>query len=116
MLRAEALWVETFTGLRSREFEGLLRVVCELGGSGPGGGRPWCPPLADRVLLVAVQYRIDFGVWVGDTVGEDVELVVVGRVDDGGQDCSAGAEAGDARVVRRRPRSCWSRSVVDVPP
>ncbi|MER7112486.1 transposase family protein, partial [Streptomyces sp. NPDC000229] len=25
--------------------------------SGPGGGRPWCLPLADRVLLVAVYYR-----------------------------------------------------------
>ena len=46
-----------FTGLGMRQFEGLLRVVRERGGSGPGGGRPWCLPLADRVLLVAVCYR-----------------------------------------------------------
>ncbi|MER7192021.1 transposase family protein [Streptomyces flaveolus] len=38
-------------------FEKLLRVVRERGGSGPGGGRPWCLPLAERVLLVAVYYR-----------------------------------------------------------
>lgn len=35
----------------------LVRVVRERGGNGPGGGRPWCLPLADRVLLVAVYYR-----------------------------------------------------------
>ncbi|MFD7232800.1 transposase family protein [Streptomyces sp. NPDC059881] len=57
VLRAESLWVETFTGLRMRQFEGLLRVVRERGGNGPGGGRPWCLPLADRVLLVAVYCR-----------------------------------------------------------
>jgi len=49
--------VETFTGLRLRQFERLLKVVRERGGNGPGGGRPWCLPLADRVLLVAVYYR-----------------------------------------------------------
>jgi hypothetical protein len=38
-------------------FERLLRVVRERGGNGPGGGRPWCLPLAERVLLVAVYYR-----------------------------------------------------------
>lgn len=48
------MWVDTFTGLRMRQFEGLLRAVRERGGNGPGGGRPWCLPLADRVLLVAV--------------------------------------------------------------
>ncbi len=48
---------ETFTGLRLRQFEGLLRAVRERGGNGPGGGRPWCLSLADRVLLVAVYYR-----------------------------------------------------------
>jgi hypothetical protein len=53
VLRAEPVWVETFTGLRMRQLEGLLRVVRERGGNGPGGGRPWCLPLADRVLLVA---------------------------------------------------------------
>ncbi|XIE79455.1 transposase family protein [Streptomyces sp. SBR177] len=57
VLRAEPLWVETFTGLRMRQFERLLKVVRERGGTGPGGGRPWCLPLADRVLLVAVYYR-----------------------------------------------------------
>ncbi|MFJ8982445.1 transposase family protein [Streptomyces sp. NPDC055089] len=57
VLRAEALWVETFTGLRMRQFDRLLKVVRERGGNGPGGGRPWCLPLADRVLLVAVYYR-----------------------------------------------------------
>ncbi|MEV7600995.1 transposase family protein [Kitasatospora sp. NPDC089797] len=59
MLRAEPLWVETFTGLRVRQFEGLVRVVRERGDNGPGGGRPWCLPPADRVLLVAVYYRTD---------------------------------------------------------
>ncbi|MGV9339880.1 transposase family protein [Streptomyces sp. NPDC003688] len=57
VLRAEPLWVETFTGLRMRQFERLLKVVCERGGNGPGRGRPWCLPLAGRVLLVAVYYR-----------------------------------------------------------
>ncbi|MCF1592937.1 transposase family protein [Streptomyces muensis] len=57
VLRAEPVWVETFTGLRMRQFEGLLRVVRERGGNGPGGGRPWALPLSDRVLLVAVYYR-----------------------------------------------------------
>ncbi|MFE2992901.1 transposase family protein [Streptomyces sp. NPDC059262] len=57
LLRAEPLWVETFTGLRMRQFERLLRVVRERSGNGPGGGRPWCLPLADRVLLVAVYHR-----------------------------------------------------------
>lgn len=30
-----------------------------LGLHGPGGGRPWCLPLANRALLVAVSYRTD---------------------------------------------------------
>ncbi|MFP1662263.1 helix-turn-helix domain-containing protein, partial [Streptomyces cavourensis] len=57
VLRAELLWVETFTGLRMGRFEKLVKAVRERGGNGPGGGRPWCLPLADRVLLVAVYYR-----------------------------------------------------------
>ncbi|MFB7147892.1 MULTISPECIES: transposase family protein [Streptomyces] len=57
VLRAESVWVETFTGLRMDRFVKLVRVVRERGGDGPGGGRPWCLPLADRVLLVAVYYR-----------------------------------------------------------
>ncbi|MFF8532406.1 transposase [Streptomyces sp. NPDC015532] len=57
VLRADPLWVETFTGLRMDRFVRLVKVVRERGGNGPGGGRPWCLPLADRVLLVAVYYR-----------------------------------------------------------
>ncbi len=57
VLKAEQLWVETFSGLRMRQFDRLLNVVRERGGNGPGDGRPWCLPLADRVLLVAVYYR-----------------------------------------------------------
>ncbi|KOG74912.1 transposase, partial [Streptomyces antibioticus] len=60
VLRAEPVWVVTFTGLRMVRFEKLLRVVRERGGNGPGGGRPWCLPLAERVLLVAVYYRTNF--------------------------------------------------------
>ncbi|MFE3285195.1 transposase family protein, partial [Streptomyces sp. NPDC059233] len=57
MLRAEPVWVETFTGLRTDRFAKLVKVGRERGGNGPGGGRPWCLPLADGVLLVAVYYR-----------------------------------------------------------
>ncbi|MBO1287304.1 IS5/IS1182 family transposase [Streptomyces diastaticus] len=57
VLRAESLWVETFTGLRMDRFAKLVKAVRERGGNGPGGGRPWCLPLPDRVLLVAVYYR-----------------------------------------------------------
>nr|WP_245873869.1 transposase family protein [Streptomyces phaeoluteigriseus] len=35
----------------------MLKVVRERGGDGPRIGRPWCLPLADRVLVVAVYYR-----------------------------------------------------------
>ncbi|RRQ67440.1 IS5/IS1182 family transposase, partial [Streptomyces griseofuscus] len=31
VLRAEPLWVETFTGLRMKQFEGLLKAVRERG-------------------------------------------------------------------------------------
>ncbi|MGW1761834.1 transposase family protein [Streptomyces mirabilis] len=57
VLRADPLWMETFTGLRMKQFERLLKVVRERGGDGPRIGRPWCLPLADRVLVVAVYYR-----------------------------------------------------------
>jgi hypothetical protein len=40
-----------------KQFERLLKVVRERGGDGPRIGRPWCLPLADRVLMVAVYYR-----------------------------------------------------------
>lgn len=49
--------VETFTGLRMKQFERLLKVVRERGGDRPHIGRPWCLPLADPVLVVAVYYR-----------------------------------------------------------
>ncbi|MFE0824129.1 transposase family protein [Streptomyces sp. NPDC058847] len=57
VLRAERVWVETFTGLRADQFGRLLRAVQERGGEGCGWGRPWRLPLAERVLLVAVYYR-----------------------------------------------------------
>lgn len=57
VLRVEPSWVETFTGLRMTQFEGLLKAVRERGGDGPRIGRPWCLPPADRVLMVAVYYR-----------------------------------------------------------
>lgn len=61
VLRADPLWVETFTGLPMSRFQRLLRVVRERGGEGPGKGRgrgrPWCLALPERVLLVAVYYR-----------------------------------------------------------
>lgn len=36
-----------------------MKAVRERGGDGPRIGRAWCPPLADRVLVVAVCYRTD---------------------------------------------------------
>ncbi|MFI9550482.1 transposase family protein [Nonomuraea endophytica] len=61
VLRADPLWVETFTGLRMNQFKRLVRVVRERGGQGPGKGRgrgrPWCLALPEQVLLVAVYYR-----------------------------------------------------------
>ncbi|WP_086738300.1 transposase [Streptomyces glaucescens] len=57
VLRAERVWVETFTGLRVDQFGRLLKAVRERGGEGCGWGRPWRLPLAERVLLVAVYYR-----------------------------------------------------------
>ncbi|MGX1127814.1 hypothetical protein RKD49_000004 [Streptomyces glaucescens] len=57
VLRAELMWVEAFTGLRMDRFVKLVEVVREQGGNGPGGGRPWCLPLADRVVPVAVYCR-----------------------------------------------------------
>ncbi|MEU6195949.1 transposase family protein [Streptomyces sp. NPDC047061] len=56
VLRAERVWVETFTGLRVTQFSGLLKVVRKRGGSGTLRGRPWALPLAERVLMVAVYY------------------------------------------------------------
>ncbi|WP_346185939.1 transposase family protein, partial [Streptomyces osmaniensis] len=57
VLRAERVWVETFTGLRVAQFARLLKVVRERGGNGTLRGRPWSLPLAERVLMVAVYYR-----------------------------------------------------------
>ncbi|MFD9444722.1 transposase family protein [Streptomyces sp. NPDC060006] len=57
VLSAEQVRVETFTGLRLRQFSRLLKTVRERGGNGTMQGRPWSLPLAERVLLVAVYYR-----------------------------------------------------------
>lgn len=57
VLRAEQLWVESFTGLRVEQFGRLLKTVRERGGDGCRWGRLWRLPLADRVLLVAVCDR-----------------------------------------------------------
>ncbi|WP_406841561.1 transposase family protein (plasmid) [Streptomyces sp. AHU1] len=57
VLRAEPVWVETFTGLQVTQFARLLRVVRERGGNGTLRGRPWSLPLAEQVLMVAVYYR-----------------------------------------------------------
>ncbi|KMS71191.1 transposase [Streptomyces viridochromogenes] len=57
VLRAERVWVETFTGLQVTQFARLLKVVRERGGNGTLRGRPWSLPLAERVLMVAVYYR-----------------------------------------------------------
>ncbi|GAA2745982.1 hypothetical protein GCM10010440_35950 [Kitasatospora cinereorecta] len=57
VLRVEPLWVELFTGLRVERFDRLVRAVWHRGGEGPRTGRPWCLPLEERVLLVAVYYR-----------------------------------------------------------
>ena len=42
--------IPLFTGLPPRRFGRLVGIVAR-------PGRQWCPPLADRVLLVAVYYR-----------------------------------------------------------
>ncbi|WP_225656252.1 transposase family protein [Streptomyces pseudogriseolus] len=65
VLRAERVWVETFSAgssRTSRSADGSVRgrlpkAVRERGGEGCGWGRPWRLPLAERVLLVAVNYR-----------------------------------------------------------
>jgi hypothetical protein len=57
VLRAERVWVETFTGLRWQQFGRLLKAVRERGGNGTLQGRPWALPLAERVLIVSVYYR-----------------------------------------------------------
>ncbi|MFI1176828.1 IS5/IS1182 family transposase, partial [Streptomyces melanogenes] len=51
VLRAERVWVETFTGLRMEQLGRLLRTVRDRGGNGTLRGRPWCLPLAERVLV-----------------------------------------------------------------
>jgi hypothetical protein len=57
VLRADRVWVQTFTGLQVTQFAGLLKVVRERGGNGTMQGRPWSLPLAERVLVVAVYCR-----------------------------------------------------------
>lgn len=69
------MWVGTFTGPRVRQLERLLSVVRERVGIGLQGGRPWCLPLAERVLLVSVHYCTNLtkstgcsgcGLWIVD--------------------------------------------------
>jgi hypothetical protein len=57
VLRADRVWVETYTGLCADQFGRLLKAVGERGGEGCGRGRPWRLSPAERVLLVAVHYR-----------------------------------------------------------
>ncbi|MER5950402.1 transposase family protein [Streptomyces sp. NPDC001904] len=57
VLRAERVWVETFTGLSVERFGRLLKTVRHRGGNGTLRGRPGGLPLAERVLVVAVYYR-----------------------------------------------------------
>ncbi|WP_225798311.1 transposase family protein [Streptomyces aculeolatus] len=57
VMRADRVWVETFTGLRVEQFGRLLKAVRDRGGNGTLRGRPWGLPLAERVLVVAVYYR-----------------------------------------------------------
>ena len=40
VLRAERVWVETFTGMQVTQFARLLKVVRERGGNGTLQGRP----------------------------------------------------------------------------
>lgn len=57
VLRADRVWVETFTGLQVTQFGHLLKVVRERGGNGTLRGRPWSLALPERVLVVAVCCR-----------------------------------------------------------
>ncbi|MYY82064.1 MULTISPECIES: transposase family protein [unclassified Streptomyces] len=57
VLRANRVWVETFTGLRIEQLGRLMKAVWERGGNGTLRGRPWSLPLAERVLVVAAYYR-----------------------------------------------------------
>ncbi|MGW5869000.1 transposase family protein [Streptomyces sp. NPDC055239] len=57
VLRADRVWVETFTGLSVEQFGRLLKTVRDRGGNGTLRGRPWGLRLAERVLVVAVYYR-----------------------------------------------------------
>jgi hypothetical protein len=40
-----------------RQFRRVVRIVAGRGGEQTGTGRRWSPPLADRVLLIAMYYR-----------------------------------------------------------
>lgn len=50
-------WIPAFTGLSQLQFRTLVGIVADRGGEQCRAGRRWGPPLADRVLLVAVHYR-----------------------------------------------------------
>ncbi|MGW7416638.1 hypothetical protein [Streptomyces sp. NPDC054863] len=67
VLRVEALWVETFTGLRMDRFVKLVKVVRERGGNGPGGGRVIHRPRPRLTLEPTPRPVTDTGrLWIVD--------------------------------------------------
>lgn len=54
---AEPSWTAPFTGLSPRTLSKLVTQLRREGADVPGRGRPWRLPLADRVLLVAADWR-----------------------------------------------------------
>ncbi len=54
---SEPSWIDPFTGLSPRCFRKLVTALRREGGDGVRRGRPWSPPLEDRVLLVTTYWR-----------------------------------------------------------
>ncbi len=54
---AQPSWTAPFTGLSPRTLSKLVTQLRREGADVPGRGRPWRLPLADRVLLVAADWR-----------------------------------------------------------
>lgn len=50
-------WIGLFSGLRPPVFSKPVRQMEREGADAPRLGRPWSPPLADRILLVAASRR-----------------------------------------------------------
>ncbi|MEU4890209.1 MULTISPECIES: helix-turn-helix domain-containing protein [Streptomyces] len=58
-MASEPSWIAPFTGLSPRQFGKLVTALrCE-GADPVRKARPWALPLEDRVLLVAVYWRIN---------------------------------------------------------